>query len=996
MAEWDQRALALPKEFDDISRNAQNAINSVDTVLSIVKQAGNVAKLFLMLANPAGTIIRLAANEIIQLCNDFKEIGVFYILINPMDKQYGNLNPATYGLKIKQDQDGNYLFEPAIQNTGGLQIVHTVDANYQKTLQLSELVSYRDNLGVAVSDGGTPPTPIFDDPPQYELGGYDPATWTGELPTVPKLANGVFPPQMTPSQVLNIMSEAFDDEGDVSIFEIKKTEQKKQFKELFTASGAAVDMSIFNINLPQTERIFKLPSKGEKNLEEVPLELSDREEITTLISSGKPNFSGSSNIQGIETLAIIGLVAVADFQAFVTAFQNLNKLFGGAPEMGELVKELEAIQFTATEEGKEKLTLTNNTRYGAWEEGDYIIGEKSGAVGQISKVVKVANVTRTRTDTEVIYDEDAVPVRSVPRQKNTDPNGYWKRVDVLYKKNGTVNFQAGELVFEATSVPDKETQRNLFAGNLDEPRTFNVVKKAYGPSLTNPEVPMEEVDPADVPKYGEILGVDTSAPESVHPNFTSIKIKDMIPGYAGFFDEIIQFAEGLKSFADGADTYIKVLLKMIDKYIKYFKEIADKIKAFLKLFADGLPATGIYWLAIRTYGGNKAIQKALTESDNAPSDKLKFCAGFMMVSVSGMGGLSATTGLEALFGGMGLRFQEVAPIPEESELDTTLLQLQSQYNAATAAANELAEDVQDVLGLNPPELYRNATTITLQDWNGTPPEIGDYVLGIKSGALGQILAFSPQIGAKAVIVLDHIKTGPTLTSVTVNEERIVRIFDVESKEFLQFPYDGSVATTDSLVFSRQRNDPIVGEGMYLESVLTQRSSHSTNELGTTVYEVFQGNRNTFVAENDREEQVTNLTIPFALKADEPWNTFGIDRPAEQQVFRIVEGSVKAPELSSGHNGLYGHFTDDDTIISFNEGRAQTFLADIEGRNTEADRITRLEPPPTLELSYENKMVATVAGVTSISVTGDSGIVGSYAEALNNIKDERNLPEDNDQ
>ena len=80
---------------------------------------------------------------------------------------------------------------------------------------------------MAVSDGGTPPTPIFDDPPQYELGGYDPATWTGELPTVPKLANGVFPPQMTPSQVLNIMSEAFDDEGDVSIFEIKKTEQKK-------------------------------------------------------------------------------------------------------------------------------------------------------------------------------------------------------------------------------------------------------------------------------------------------------------------------------------------------------------------------------------------------------------------------------------------------------------------------------------------------------------------------------------------------------------------------------------------------------------------------------------------------------------------------------------------------------------------------------------------------------------------------------------------------
>ena len=95
---------------------------------------------------------------------------------------------------------------------------------------------------------------------------------------------------------------------------------------------------------------------------------------------------------------------------------------------------------------------------------------------------------------------------------------------------------------------------------------------------------MEEVDPADVPKYGEILGVDTSAPESVHPNFTSIKIKDMIPGYAGFFDEIIQFAEGLKSFADGADTYIKVLLKMILKNIQ--NQPPDKILALMTAFKD--------------------------------------------------------------------------------------------------------------------------------------------------------------------------------------------------------------------------------------------------------------------------------------------------------------------------------------------------------------------------------------------------------------------------
>ena len=53
---------------------------------------------------------------------------------------------------------------------------------------------------------------------------------------------------------------------------------------------------------------------------------------------------------------------------------------------------------------------------------------------------------------------------------------------------------------------------------------------------------------------------------------------------------------------------------------------------------------------------------------------------------------------------MGLEFQEVAPIPEVTELDTAVLQLQTEYEAAQAAQIELATDVYDVLGLNPPVL----------------------------------------------------------------------------------------------------------------------------------------------------------------------------------------------------------------------------------------------------------------------------------------------------
>ena len=112
----------------------------------------------------------------------------------------------------------------------------------------------------------------------------------------------------------------------------------------------------------------------------------------------------------------------------------------------------------------------------------------------------------------------------------------------------------------------------------------------------------------------------------------------------------------------------------------------------------------------------------------------------------------------------------------------------------------------------------------------------------------------------------------------------------------------------------------------------------------------------------------------------------------QQVFKVVDGSVKDPVLESGYNGTYGHFTGDDTIISFGEELAQTFLADIEGRNTEDDKITRLKPPPTVDFYYDNKMSVVVDGDDSITITGEGGIVESYAVALDNKLNPNNEPE----
>ena len=34
---------------------------------------------------------------------------------------------------------------------------------------------------------------------------------------------------------------------------------------------------------------------------------------------------------------------------------------------------------------------------------------------------------------------------------------------------------------------------------------------------------------------------------------------------------------------------------------------------------------------------------------------------------------------------------------------------------------------------------------------------------------------------------------------------------------------------------------------------------------------------------------------------------------KQQVFKVINGAVKDPELTGGFNGTYGHFTGDDII-----------------------------------------------------------------------------------
>ena len=117
----------------------------------------------------------------------------------------------------------------------------------------------------------------------------------------------------------------------------------------------------------------------------------------------------------------------------------------------------------------------------------------------------------------------------------------------------------------------------------------------------------------------------------------------------------------------------------------------------------------------------------------------------------------------------------------------------------------------------------------------------------------------------------------------------------------------------------------------------------------------QGNALSPYNADDVEEFVEEQE--FALPANLPWNTFGQDRTVKQQVFKVVNGAVKDPVLTSGHNGKYGSFTDDDTIISFGEELLKLSLQTLRVGIRNLTEVTRLKPPPQPDrddtYEYEN-------------------------------------------
>ena len=647
MANWESRTLAESGIVRDIGEQASLAADSVTALATQISKIAEGAKLVLGgYADIIGAAIKASAQPLLDQLNDYRNVGFYCLVVDPFELNKPIDQP--YGLKMRTDAKGGVIFKPSVDMSFDPSLQHlsttgtitTVGDTYPYTLNLADLDgNYKDRNGRGKSHPNfIPPIPDVWMPPKLVRGGYDPATWTGTMPNVdnPGL------PELTAPDCLQIMADAFDDEGDVPKFKMKNmiwpplTDDPTVVTDgPFTEQGTAVDSFDPTANLA-----FHLYSSANTDLS-----LSDRGRLTKQIQAGKPNYAGSP---GVTVSALVILCSATDPRDFYNTLKALANFFGG----GGGVKALQSILIAAEafrkvfEPDNVNMTIECNTEYGTFAKGDLIIGESSNAVGEIVDISDGEKSIRTRTISDIRTDPETKDITSIwNRDVDMNPDGHWKTYDIEYTPKGdlTERFDPNERLYECESY-------QILHEGAEQATTYYRIKGEEG---NQSEVTVA----SKLPKYGKVMGLSALAPNSVVPDFISFTAGQMIPGWTDFFDGLIELANGLIALAADALDFLNKLIDAIDDLTNYLIGILAKIKLFLAYLEKGLPNAGIWMLDIKTNGGNKAIQDALTSSSGAPPANYKFTYGVMLMSLE----LNGVDPLEKVFELLGMgSFQEVS------------------------------------------------------------------------------------------------------------------------------------------------------------------------------------------------------------------------------------------------------------------------------------------------------------------------------------------------
>jgi hypothetical protein len=662
MADWQSIELADSDTLEALGKFGTEAITKINTALDVVKGGAELGKLFLLTSvNPLAVAIVIAADEMIAVLSQYKESGVSILIIDPTDPQNGRKQENKLGLEMKRDSKGLTEFEisrphpaPPPSSIAGS---YTVNDEYRKSLSLADLKDWRDKNGKEKGHVGfIPPTPKLVFPYNFVQGGYNPETWTGTIDTVTQSSGvnafgekipGIPFPELPADETIEMMAAAFEDEGDIPKYRINSP-NKKPKQKYYDANGAQVEFLSPQDKL-KDQRLELYSSANTK------IATTERGLLTTRIATGRPEYSGDTGSLNFQVSALAIVIASQNPLKFIESLSTLiNTLM---PDHTELLKSIDAFTDSLTFY-EQNLTLRVDTDYGDFVVGDFIIGEKSGCIGQITEIVSKEDsvMTTVVVETNQLADKGhhapvQPPIAIVEKTIDRNPIGQYKDFVIKWQPRGKSHpfgkFNPRENVFEAVEIKTDVGGQDAITYSKKIPAEGWYRRLATG-----------DKGKGILPKWSTVKAQSSLAEASIAPNFSSAKLAQMIPGYGAFFDELINLAEKLKSFAEGVLESIQKLIDVIDKAVEFFEELAESIIALIELLTQGIPNAGIWFLGMNTTSGNVGLASGLRNASNAPDSSYVFSGGLLLVGPVMTGNQSEDMN-KKLWEMLGIEFQSV-------------------------------------------------------------------------------------------------------------------------------------------------------------------------------------------------------------------------------------------------------------------------------------------------------------------------------------------------
>ena len=602
MAEWQSQKLGDIGEIASVAEGAKGAAEAVQATLTLANTAMELVKLLAQLqsANPLLLALNALADEVLKALNDIKEAGYWMLWVDPYYVK--NVKAAkipkgeTFGLEVQRNEAGEIIYE-MVEDASGR------SDPYPKTTEVN---------------GKTIPLPKLVTPFKIVRGGWNPQAvgWQKGEPVDPLTTISTFT-KFSTTQVVQEMSKAFDDKGDVAKFQSNDTGKSiaagvtvfDEFGSSYSGwdSGKNFGLELFDIG------------KADEDGSVIKDFKASRKAINTMLKKGRPNLKGGTADAGFGVGAVAIVIGAPDFDVFVETFNSLGNFFGDVSDFaGGMGKRLSDRLKDLTLSANTVVNVTSHdTNYKKFEVGDVLMGETYGGVGEILEIQNENQVIMER-EVKVPSTDDAGNITETTQIIDDNSAGRWLDMKLLIGPKKSPN--AMDAFFPGEWLGDCEIKGKLADGSP------NYVIKGIN-TRTGPEG--ERVYSKTAKVMREKLELP---PESTPPDFDGIAIKNIIPGWADFFQTLENFVIQLKGMVTDSVGMIQDLIDLIKGIEAFLGQMIAIIDKFLKFFSEGLPAAGVYSLYIPNQNnGNSGIQSELTAASGLPT--LSYSMGVLFVGV---------------------------------------------------------------------------------------------------------------------------------------------------------------------------------------------------------------------------------------------------------------------------------------------------------------------------------------------------------------------------